>query len=406
MKIKVRYIPYLLICYGLFIFPHILRNTLLPSIAGINILVYLGLIYGYNKGIIRITSNKLIKFLLVIFILVSINLLIYIDGNEWSNIFKFKLIFIYILPVLFLNIEIPKKENLDLFIIGFYKFLKNICIIILLFGLLDKFLGNITQNFWASFYDSNTLRSMVNSGRLVSFYGHPLMNAYIFLIFLIWTLILKELYHIKNNYVINILIAFVGIAMSGSKSGLLIAIALILMYHIGLKNIKYMFIVVALMIALYTMGIFDLILDRLIEGIVAGDISTGRNNALIKLLENGTIEFDFLKGHALEYSSVSMIAALEYPFLNWSYTTGILFAITMYLGYFVLPIVRVILGKNMKVLICTLSLMIYVNGNNGISAYNDDLLLYSINIGFIILILKQSLKNSYRIPTGGEICQN
>ena len=64
MKIKIRYIPYLLVCFGIFIFPYSLRNAIIPSIAGINIFVYLGLIYGYNKGIIRLISNKFIKFLL------------------------------------------------------------------------------------------------------------------------------------------------------------------------------------------------------------------------------------------------------------------------------------------------------------------------------------------------------
>ncbi len=406
MKIKIRYIPYLLVCFGIFIFPYSLRNAIIPSIAGINIFVYLGLIYGYNKGIIRLISNKFIKFLLAIFILVSISLLIYVKDNGWDYIFKFKLIFIYILPILFLNIEIPKKENLDLFIIGFYKVLKKICLLMVVFGLLDKLLGNVIQGFWASFYDSSTLKYMVNSGRLVSFYGHPLTNTYLFLTFLSWVLMLKELYNIKNKYVINILIALLGIAMTGSKSGIIIAIALLLIYHVGLKNIKYMFIVVALMVVLYTTGIFDLVFDRLMEGIAAGDISTSRNSALTRLLENGTIKFDLLKGNVIDYSYTSMIAALEYPFLRWSYTSGILFTITMYLGYFVFPIVRIISGKNMRVLICTLCLMIYVNGNNGISAYNDDLLLYSINIGLIILILKQSLKNSCKISTGGEICQN
>ena len=54
--------------------------------------------------------------------------------------------------------------------------------------------------------------------------------------------------------------------------------------------------------------------------------------------------------------------------------------------YFVYPGIRVLLSKKWCVLICMLVLMAFYNGNNGIVSFNDDLLMYSINIWLIIQV--------------------
>jgi hypothetical protein len=135
---------------------------------------------------------------------------------------------------------------------------------------------------------------------------------------------------------------------------------------------------------LYFSGAMNIVINRILEGVAVGDLSTSRNTALERLLANGEISFKPLSGHVINYNYSSMISALEYPFLRWAYTNGIVFSAVMYFMYFIVPGLRVLRTKNWNELICVLILMAFVNGNNGISAYNDDLLIYSINIGLIL----------------------
>ena len=78
-----------------------------------------------------------------------------------------------------------------------------------------------------------------------------------------------------------------------------------------------------------------------------------------------------------------MVAALEYPFLQWSFVCGIVFTVVQYLMYFIKPGVHVLLSKKWSVFICMLVLMAFYNGNNGIVSFNDDLLTYSLNVWLI-----------------------
>ena len=139
-------------------------------------------------------------------------------------------------------------------------------------------------------------------------------------------------------------------------------------------------------LALYLSGAFDMVISRILSGLAAGDLSTGRNTALKYLVLNGTVRFDWLKGHELQYDNPVLIAALEYPFLLWAFTGGIVFTIVQYLMYFVKPGIQVLKSKRWSCLICLLALMAFYNSNNGIASFNDDLLIYSINAWLICQI--------------------
>ena len=134
---------------------------------------------------------------------------------------------------------------------------------------------------------------------------------------------------------------------------------------------------------LYVIGVFDLIISRVVEGLAAGDLTTARNSSLETLMLKGIVDFKMLEGHPFKYNDVAMVAALEYPFLEWSFVCGILFTIVQYLMYFIKPSIQVLRSKKWSLFICLLILMAFYNGNNGIVSFNDDLLIFTINAWLI-----------------------
>jgi hypothetical protein len=291
------------------------------------------------------------------------------------------------MPALFVGTSIDDPENTKRYVQIWIKWLRLICRTMCVAWLFDKLLGNVIQNFWVTLYDSNTLASLVRNGRFVSYYGHSLTNTGLFLTLLLWTTIEKNEYkEISGSYVLDVLTSFWGIAICGSKSGLMLAVMLVLLCNFGLRKAKYMIAILFMLVVLYFSGLFDLVISRLLNGLISGDISTNRNSSLEYLMTRGIINFQMFVGHKFDYESEVMVAALEYPFLQWAFTMGIAFTIIQYCVYFVYPGIKILISKKWCVLICTLILMAYYNGNNGIVSFNDDLLMYAVNIWLILQV--------------------
>lgn len=388
LRIRKQDIPISAFCIGVFAFPYILRERITGSLALINFLVYFGLIYGSQKKLLILPTkykkgifNATVWFCYTV---VATFLLFYIKGNEWSSVRRILLLFVYVLPATFICTKIADIDKINHYSDVWLKVLQIVCRLMCIFWALDKLLGNIIQNLWANIYRSNTLLSLIRSGRFVSFYGHALENAAFFLMLLIWTTIKKDEFGKQNcTYILDVFTALLGIAICGSKSGLMLAILLLVSCNVGLKKAKYMIVILALFLCLYITGTFDLIISRIMDGLAAGDLSTARNSSLETLMLMGVIDFKMMEGHAFKYGDVAMVAALEYPFLQWSFICGIVFTIVQYLMYFIKPGVQVLLLKKWSVFICLLVLMAFYNGNNGIVSFNDDLLIYSLNVWLI-----------------------
>ena len=388
LRIKKHDIPIITFCIGIFVLPYILRERILGSLALINFLVYFGLIYGSQKNVLILpTKYKKDIFNAAVwfsYTVVATFLLFYIKGNEWSSVRRILLLFVYIFPAMFICTKIVDVDKINRYSDVWLKILQIVCRLMCIFWIIDKLLGNTIQNLWANIYQSNTLLSLIRSGRFVSFYGHALENAAFFLILLIWTTIKKDEYGKQNSaYILDVFTALLGIAICGSKSGLMLAILLLLLCNIGLKKAKYMIAILVLFFGLYITGTFDLIISRIMDGLAAGDLSTARNSSLETLMLKGIVDFKMMEGHAFKYGDVAMVAALEYPFLQWSFVCGIVFTVVQYLMYFIKPGVQVLLSKKWSVFICMLVLMAFYNGNNGIVSFNDDLLIYSLNVWLI-----------------------
>ena len=391
LKVRKQDIPIIAFCVGIFLFPYILRERIVGSWALINFFAYFGLIYGsLKKALILPTNYKkniFNTFIWLCYTAVATFLLFYIKGNEWSTIRRILLLFVYIFPAILLCTKMADKNKIDYYSDVWLKVLQIACRLMIIFWCVDRLLGNSIQNFWAIAYQSSTLASLVRAGRYVSFYGHALENTAFFLMLLVWTTIKKDGPGKRNSsYVLDVFTALFGIAICGSKSGLMLAVLLLLLCNIGLKKAKYMIAILILFFGLYITGVFDLVISRLMEGFISGDFSTARNSSLKTLMLKGVIEFKLMEGHAFKYGDVAMIAALEYPFLQWSFVCGIIFTIVQYLIYFIKPGIQVLLSKKWSIFICLLILMAFYNGNNGIVSFNDDLLIYSLNVWLIMQV--------------------
>lgn len=390
LKIKKIEMPVILWCMGIFLFPCIMRNSILGSLGSINFLVYIGVLMAYDRHILyspfSFSKHNFWKRCGLVFsILCLILLLFYSRGNGWGIDGKIRLIFLYIFPTLFIYMNFANASTIERYCLKWFACLKLVCRILCLAGIADILLENIIQRFFAYIYASDTLYALINSGRFVSYYGHSLNNTLFFLLLLSWTTVIKNIYsNNKKDYLLDVAVSLFGIAITGSKSGIMLALLLLLLCNVGLKNAKYLIAIIILFLVLYFTGIFDTVIDRIMQGIAIGDLSTSRNTALDRLLKNGILRFDLFRGHLIDYSGTSMIAALEYPFLRWSYTVGIVFACVLYGIDFIIPALRVVVSRKWCCLICILIVMAFVNGNNGISAYNDDMLIYAINIGLMM----------------------
>lgn len=390
IKIKKQNIPILLCCIGIFLFPSILRGQLLGSMGQVNVIACFAWFYGTAHKILVLPGRSKKSFGSLVFAacyLVGASfLLFYVKGNDWSAIRRTLLLFMYVFPAFFICSTIDGKLA-ETYSRIWLDILRVICITMCIFWAFDRLTSNLVQKLWVNLYESNTLLFLLKSGRFVSYYGHPLENSSVFLMLLVWTTISKdELTSKKRLYILDTTIAMFGLAICGSKSGILLAIMVLLLCNVGLKKMKYMIAILIASLALYLSGAFDMVISRILSGLAAGDLSTGRNTALKYLVLNGTVRFDWLKGHELQYDNPVLIAALEYPFLLWAFTGGIVFTIVQYLMYFVKPGIQVLKSKRWSCLICLLALMAFYNSNNGIASFNDDLLIYSINAWLICQI--------------------
>lgn len=400
LKIKKKYLGFILCCIGLFVFPYILRNRISTSIAAFNIIFYIGLFICFYNGVLKSPlkrQEKLSwKIWYIIFFIFSFILLFFVIKNGYGYDYKIRVVFCNVLPALIVFAIIPKEEDIKKLSDYWFWFLKVICYLMVIGGLFDKLIGNRLQAFLANFYDVESLYSMLKSGRLISLYGHSLLNANIFLMFLLWTLIRKKKNISAKNYILNILVAILGVALTGSKSALILCAIMLVAFLTDKKNIKYVIPMCALLIIAYFSGILDTTLNRLLIGIESGDLSTSRNTALERSIEDGTISFEWFKGHYLDGGVPYIVIALEYPLLRLAFKYGIAFMLIFFITFFIYPILKIMAVREWRILLGVVAYMIYVNGYDGISSMGDTLILYSMNIVLIISMCQIGKKSIHK----------
>ena len=388
MKVKISDIkqkfPFFLICIGLLFMPSTIRTSVFHSEwALINVASWLGIILltkrYYNGGKVRVSKNgKLgitnpmwIVLLVALFVMESLML------PEFTATSEVKYIYATILPIYILY-SVVDDNDIICYTKLFSRILTIASTIVVICGLIDMFFGVGIGNSIAIFTNAASLIESIRQGRMVSYFGHPLLTTEIMILTFSFNTLVN--YCIEKKSVLYTvyysLVSVIGIGMCGGKTGLvLIAIEFALLY-VNKKGLKYFIIVAAAVYWAYGYGLLDTVIGRFIAGFESGDITTGRNTALLRVIQGGMLRFNLLIGHAGINLSERMIAALEYPPLRWAYLFGVWFSVLMCVVLFVIPAIKILKNKNFKIFIVFIILVLDVNSYNGITTQSDQMLLY------------------------------
>lgn len=402
MKVKISDIkqkfPFFLICIGLLFMPSTIRTSVLHSEwALINVASWLGIILltkrYYNGGKVSVSKNgKLgvanpiwIVLLVALFAMESLML------PEFTATSEVKYIYATILPI-YILFSVVDDDDIICYTKLFSRLLTVASTIVVICGLMDMFLGVGIGNNIAIFTNAASLIESIRQGRMVSYFGHPLLTTEIMILTFSFNTLVNYYIEKKSIFytVYYSLISVIGIGMCGGKTGLvLIAIEFALLY-VNKKGLKYFIIIAAAVYWAYGYGLLDTVIGRFIAGFESGDITTGRNTALLRVIQGGMLRFNLLIGHAGINLSERMIAALEYPPLRWAYLFGVWFSVLMCVVLFVIPAIKILKNKNFKIFIVFIILVLDVNSYNGITTQSDQMLLYCVSV-FLLLNLSYLL---------------
>lgn len=405
MKVKISDIkqkfPFFLICIGLLFMPSTIRTSALHSEwALINVASWLGIILltkrYYNGGKVSVSKNgKLgvanpiwIVLLVALFAMESLML------PEFTATSEVKYIYATILPIYILY-SVVDDDDIICYTKLFSRLLTVASTIVVICGLMDMFLGVGIGNSIAIFTNAASLIESIRQGRMVSYFGHPLLTAEIMILTFSFNTLVNYCIEKKSIFytVYYSLISVIGIGMCGGKTGLvLIAVEFALLY-VNKKGLKYFIIVAAAVYWAYGYGLLDTVIGRFIAGFESGDITTGRNTALLRVIQGGVLRFNLLIGHAGMNLSERMIAALEYPPLRWAYLFGVWFSVLMCVVLFAIPAIKILKNKNIKIFIVFLILVLDVNSYNGITTQSDQMLLYCVSV-FLLLNLSYAVRGN------------
>lgn len=364
-----------LIPIGLFLFPTTVRGVLLDSelfravniIAWFAILIYL-IIVSNDMRAIKEGMPTII--LLAVLYMVTI----FVNGSNLQQAPGFFLA--TVLPIIWLNYRFSNKDFAVRAFKIWYQVLYIAMIIIIIGELINAISNNASSVFFANLYGNVSFFQLVQAGRLVSFYGHVIFTKEIILLFYV-TGVLAHRYKIyQGTEIIYTSIAVVAMAITTSKMGIVLIMTGILYFNFNKKRIRYIVMIALLGYAAYSFGLFDAIIERFNVAFSLGDITTGRNTALVALYSSGALYFDFLGGSGFTNMSTTMIAALEYPLLRLAYRHGILYAVIILLSVFVVPIIRLIRSHKTDLLIALLLIALDINTFDSIASVGDYMLIY------------------------------
>lgn len=326
----------ILIALGLFATPYLFRHKLIPgseAVWAVNPVVLLTvawlLLYmlGHKYRISRRVS------------VIGVVLLAAVAITALSTGMTISFVIACLLPLVLLLIVVPETIFPSLFQ-GFLKVLNVAMLVIAACAVCDLVSGFAVSKAIGSFYGSESLVSMNSSGRLVSIMGHSLLTAEVSLIYFALNQMADKAMGLKVNQILITLVAAGVVLLTGSRSAMVSLICMIILAYSNPNNIKYCIVVILGLFAFYLAGMFDTMIDRIQMGIQSGDMTSSRNTKLDELIAAGVIRYEWFSGHDFNYANTSLIIALEYPLLRFSFSYGIAFTVLLAVYLFVLPAIR------------------------------------------------------------------
>lgn len=380
-------LPVFFICVAIFLFPSIVRTTIVPkSFMEANYLGLISLLFLYrnakgNTGI-YIKHKLFIQSNLVLTVLLFLSFAV-VTLNRRDYLTCILYVATTFLPTLIVNVDWNNTELFEKCCRVWAKGIRICCTVMFLGGTLDVFTNNSVSNFFANIYNVTSLIYNAEAGRIVPYMGHALLASELFLINYVTQYLYNTKIRNEKEKLVDVFVSLIGIAFTGSKTGIVLLLAVFIIYHTNWKNRRYIPIILLGILFLFQIGAFDTVIRRFSVSLQAGDITSNRNSALAELLANGTIQFRAFTGQNIDYGW-KMVAALEYPILRWAYQFGYVVAIILSIIIFVYPLIKLFMVRADRFFITGyLAILICVNTYNGLALQRDQMLIYCMTVFFL-----------------------
>lgn len=393
MKIKIEksYVNcYYIMLISIFSMGYITRSSILPGAIGyVNIIFYICMSIILMRWIRCINRN-------IIVVSIIFGIVLCIDLSTTLDIYKsITSLLGFVLPLLLFCIDYKKiimdKEK---FVVKCIKIINFFAIIVFVYMIVDLFSSSaLTKSLSTFFFKLESIipkRTGFLQFRAGSYLGHALYTKHFILMFYILNMIY---YIITSKYLMNIIvvhiISMVGIALTGSKLGIMAILFLILYYNSKNKNriINFAIIFLGLLILGY-LGVFDIVINRFMtttfttNRVAAGELVSSALPGIKLVGGFGVNLSDYL---LKRFNSSEVTAAMEYPFKIWVYRYGLIATALILYEIYISTLYRFVKSRNVIFIISFLIIIAETSAFNQL-VYNPDL--------FILIILWNIILNN------------
>lgn len=392
------------ICFfSLFIFTYSIRRQIVSFFSqrtflwGINYCAYIGFFLIFIAAKKKFTKENIIFYILPV---ISLFFPMQLAFNGFKSLgFYIMYSFCCAFSLYFIMLEFSPEIRpiiLRYFIICF----SFIMTILLIWALIDHTFGQPILKWLTNYMTSDSLfvtfayPTSTESNRFYSFFGQPIRNATLFNSFYV----INILYNEKHKPVIPswlcCIMVFLAIACCGSKTGLFVCIAITVISFY--RNIKLLFLVIIVFIAIAFSGT----MDNLILRLTSQPLSTGRWYSLKILFADSNHPFHLFHGYGSVDISNAPFAAFEFPFTMFSFEFGVLFAILILGTLLIYVSYHLLKQHHMKALFLWLLLFGEVNTYPSIAQDEDHSLIFCF---LTMIILNICYDNNYTISNDIEV---
>lgn len=388
---------FILLLISLFIFSQEIREGLLGNTFGnINVLSIISVSYLFFNNFKELNKEK--------FIILYVIILVYIFTASLyeSSLFTIiKCIISFMFPFILIITEVSKNTLKNIF-----KFtvitLNTIIIIMTIIGIFEITFNVNINNHISNFMSVRTQEQIISNStkesakRLYSFMGHPLFNAQLYLMFLILNILYNKYFIDKKCPVWILILATIGIAYTGSKTGFVLLCISIIVLLKSKHIINKIILFILGMFASFKVGLFDTLIYRF----TAGSLTSGRTEKWNEIQSMDIYPLKFFTGYGNGFtfifnSYVSWAsAAFEYPFRMLSLEMGIMTTIMIYLFIMIIPVITLMKRKQWFLLLSYIIIFADINTFNGIALLGDKMMILSLFIFLILGLSKYTIETS------------
>lgn len=381
---------FLLLCIGIFVLPYAMRGDILGPIAAVNIFALAGLVLLLYKGDFLRSKPMVPGAAIVIGILAAYLVLFSLLYSIFASDTKAGIAFLCstIIPIALIYSEIDDLPRCLKMWCGFFSL---VMVLLAICVIANWFTENEVSEYFANLFHSNTYIKLAGEGRFVSFLGHPLTTSFTAICYTVSMYAYSQCVKKVNPFVYFILAGIVVLACA-SITGAVILLFLFIAQNYRMGNYAVILVVVGVLLVLWVTGALNSITDRIVTNLANGDITSGRNAALLRMIENGELSFKLFDWQVFSSDNPGLVAATEYPLIRLSYRFGVVTAICFCLLAFVIPLIRILRCRRIDICGTALCLIVMANIFDGIVSSGDLCWVYAVSMMFLVYVAQNATR--------------